>query len=164
MNRGYDASRYLDIVATVRKAVPGICLTTDLLVGFPGETEADFDETLRLVERVRYDGAYVFMYSPRPGTAAAALADDVPRHEKVRRLQTVAGRQREISLEINEKMVGAEKVALVEGLSAKNAGAYAARLSENKIVNFAGPGRVGEYVRLKITAASSWTLKGEPAP
>lgn len=164
MNRGYDLSRYLDIVSKVREAVPGICLTTDLLVGFPGETEADFDETLRAVEHVRYDSAYVFMYSSRPGTAAAALADDVPRAEKVRRLQAVAGRQRAISREINEKMVGAVETALVEGRSAKNIGEYAARLSENKIVNFAGESRIGTYARVKITKASSWTLKGEPAP
>jgi tRNA-2-methylthio-N6-dimethylallyladenosine synthase len=163
MNRGYDAGRYLDIVDKVRQAVPGICLTTDILVGFPGETEADFAATLALVERVRYDSAYVFMYSPRAGTAAAALADDVPRPEKVRRLQTVAARQRAIALEINERMVGDEKIALVEGASRKRAGEFAGRLSENKIVNFAGDARVGHYARLKITAASSWTLRGEPA-
>jgi tRNA-2-methylthio-N6-dimethylallyladenosine synthase len=164
MNRGYGAGRYLDIVARVRQAVPGICLTTDILVGFPGEKEDDFAETLAFVERVRYDSAYVFMYSPRAGTAAAALADDVPRSEKVRRLQTVGARQRAIALEINESMVGNEKSALVEGASRKTAREFAGRLSENKIVNFAGEARVGNYVRLKITGASSWTLRGEPAP
>jgi tRNA-2-methylthio-N6-dimethylallyladenosine synthase len=164
MNRDYDVSRYLDVVSKVRKAVPGICLTTDILVGFPGETEDDFEATLGVVERVRYDSAYVFMYSPRAGTAAAALADDVPRPEKVRRLQTVGARQRAIALEINEKMVGSEKLALVEGPSRKNAGEYAGRLSENKIVNFAGRARPGEFVRLEITEASSWTLRGEPVP
>jgi tRNA-2-methylthio-N6-dimethylallyladenosine synthase len=164
MNRGYDLSRYLDIVSGVRKAVPGICLTTDVLVGFPGETEDDFAATLGVVERVRYDSAYVFMYSPRAGTAAAALADDVPRPEKVRRLQTVGAGQRAIALEINEAMAGSERLALVEGPSRKKAGEYAGRLSENKIVNFAARARPGEFVRLKITGASSWTLRGEPAP
>jgi tRNA-2-methylthio-N6-dimethylallyladenosine synthase len=164
MNRDYDVSRYLDVVSKVRKAVPGICLTTDILVGFPGETEDDFEATLGVVERVRYDSAYVFMYSPRAGTAAAALADDVPRPEKVRRLQTVGARQRAIALEINEGMVGSEHRALVEGPSRKKAGEYAGRLSENKIVNFAGRARPGEFVRLKITEASSWTLRGELAP
>jgi tRNA-2-methylthio-N6-dimethylallyladenosine synthase len=164
MNRGYGAGRYVDIVDQVRQAVPGICLTTDILVGFPGETEKDFAATMALVERVRYDSAYVFMYSPRPGTAAAALADDVPRPEKVRRLQIVGARQRAIALEINERMVGEEKIALVEGASRKRAGEFAGRLSENKIVNFAGDARVGHYARLKITQASSWTLRGEPAP
>ncbi len=104
------------------------------------------------------------MYSPRAGTAAAALADDVPRPEKVRRLQTVGARQRAIALEINEKMVGSEKLALVEGPSRKNDSEYAGRLSENKIVNFAGRARPGEFVRLEITEASSWTLRGEPVP
>ena len=164
MNRDYNVRRYLDIVSAVRKAVPGICLTTDVLVGFPGETEDDFAATLGVVERVRYDSAYVFMYSPRAGTAAAALADDVPRPEKVRRLQAVGARQRAIALEINEGLVGSEKPALVEGLSRKMAGEFAGRLSENKIVNFAGRARPGEFVRLKITGASSWTLRGEPAP
>ncbi len=164
MNRGYDLGRYLDVVSAVRKAVPGICLTTDILVGFPGETEDDFAATLGVVERVRYDSAYVFMYSPRAGTAAAALADDVPRPEKVRRLQTVGARQRAIALEINEATVGSERLALVEGPSRKKAGDCAGRLSENKIVNFAGGARPGEFVRLKITGASSWTLRGEPAP
>ena len=164
MNRDYDVRRYLDIVSAVRKAVPGICLTTDVLVGFPGETEDDFAATLGVVERVRYDSAYVFMYSPRAGTAAAALADDVPRPDKVRRLQAVGARQRAIALEVNEGMVGSEKPALVEGPSRKKAGEHAGRLSENKIVNFAGRARPGEFVRLKITGASSWTLRGEPAP
>jgi tRNA-2-methylthio-N6-dimethylallyladenosine synthase len=164
MKRGYDLRHYLDIVSAVRKAVPGICLTTDVLVGFPGETESDFEATYDVVERVRYDSAYVFMYSPRAGTAAAALPDDVPRPEKVRRLERVAGRQRAIALKINEGMVGSEKAALVEGASRKKAGDYAGRLSENKIVNFAGNARPGEFVRVKITGASSWTLKGEPAP
>jgi tRNA-2-methylthio-N6-dimethylallyladenosine synthase len=164
MNRGYDVGRYLDIVDKVRQAVPGICMTTDILVGFPGETEDDFAATLNLVERVRYDSAYVFMYSPRAGTAAAALADDVPRPEKTRRLQTVGERQRAIALEINERMVGEEKIALVEGASRKRAGEFAGRLSENKIVNFGGDARIGYYARLKITGGSSWTLRGEPAP
>jgi tRNA-2-methylthio-N6-dimethylallyladenosine synthase len=164
MKRDYDVRRYLDVVSAVRKAVPGICLTTDVLVGFPGETEDDFAATFGAVERVRYDSAYVFMYSPRAGTAAAALADDVPRPEKVRRLQAVGARQRAIALEVNEGMVGSEEPALVEGPSRKKASEYAGRLSENKIVNFAGRARPGEFVRLKITGASSWTLKGEPAP
>jgi tRNA-2-methylthio-N6-dimethylallyladenosine synthase len=161
MNRGYDMNRYLDIAREVRKAVPGICLTTDLLVGFPGETEAAFEETYRAVEQIRFDSAYVFIYSRRPGTAAAALEDSVPRAEKVNRLQTLAARQRAISLEINRELIGEEKVALVEGPSAKNAGERAGRLSESKIVNFPGNARNGEFVAVKITAASSWTLRGE---
>jgi tRNA-2-methylthio-N6-dimethylallyladenosine synthase len=163
MNRGYDTTRYLDIVREVRKAVPGICLTTDLLVGFPGETEAAFEETHRAVEEIRFDSAYVFIYSSRPGTAAAALEDALPRAEKVSRLETLAARQRAISLEINRKLIGEEKAALVEGRSAKNAGERAGRLSENKIVNFPGNARKGELVAVKITAASSWTLRGEAA-
>ena len=161
MNRGYDMAHYDGVVSKVRAAVPGICLTTDLLVGFPGETEEDFEETFRAVERIRYDSAYVFIYSPRPGTAAAQLEDSVPREEKTRRLQAVGARQRAISLEINTGLVGREVDALVEGRSAKKAGEYAGRLSESKIVNFGGGAAVGEFVRVKISSASSWTLRGE---
>ncbi|NIT37322.1 MAG: tRNA (N6-isopentenyl adenosine(37)-C2)-methylthiotransferase MiaB [candidate division Zixibacteria bacterium] len=161
MNRGYDMNRYLDVVSKVREAVPGICLTTDLLVGFPGETEAAFEETYRALEEIRFDSAYVFIYSSRPGTAAAALEDALPRAEKVNRLQTLAARQRAISLEINRGLIGEETVALVEGRSAKNAGEHAGRLSESKIVNFGGKARAGEFIAVKITAASPWTLRGE---
>lgn len=164
MNRGYDLARYADVVARVRRAVPDLCLTTDLLVGFPGETEADFEATFRAVEDLRYDSAYVFLYSPRPGTAAAALADDVPRAEKVRRLQHLGARQRQIAREINEALIGQEKTALVEGRSKKAAGELAGRLSENKIVNFRGSAAPGEFVRVKLTTASSWTLRGEQVP
>ncbi|UCH79441.1 MAG: TRAM domain-containing protein, partial [Candidatus Coatesbacteria bacterium] len=164
MNRGYDLARYVDVVNRVRRAVPDICLTTDLLVGFPGETEADFEATYAAVEDLRYDSAYVFLYSPRPGTAAAALDDDVPRAEKVRRLQYLGARQREIAREINEALVGQEKTALVEGQSKKAAGELAGRLSENKIVNFRGSAAPGEFVRVKLTSASSWTLRGEQIP
>jgi tRNA-2-methylthio-N6-dimethylallyladenosine synthase len=112
---------------------------------------------------MRYDSAYIFVYSPRPGTAAAALADAVPRAEKIARLQALGARQREISREINVGLVGREVDALVEGRSAKKADEYAGRLSENKIVNFGGEAEVGEFVRVSITEASSWTLRGEPA-
>ncbi|HUU57228.1 MAG TPA: tRNA (N6-isopentenyl adenosine(37)-C2)-methylthiotransferase MiaB [bacterium] len=161
MNRGYDMAHYVDVVSKVRAAAPGICLTTDLLVGFPGETEADFERTFQAVERIRYDSAYIFFYSARPGTAASALEDSVPRDEKIRRLQAVGARQRAISLEINRGLVGREMSALVEGRSAKKTGEYAGRLSESKIVNFGGDAEVGEFVRVKISAASSWTLRGE---
>lgn len=161
MNRGYDMAHYVDVVAKVRSAVPGICLTTDLLVGFPGEMEKYFEETFGAVERMRYDSAYIFIYSPRAGTAAAALEDSVPREEKIRRLQAVGARQRAISLEINLGLVGREVEALVEGRSAKKAGEYAGRLSESKIVNFSGRAAVGEFARVKISSASSWTLRGE---
>jgi tRNA-2-methylthio-N6-dimethylallyladenosine synthase len=161
MNRGYDREHYLGVVDAVREAVPGICLTTDILVGFPDETEADFEETLTLVERVRYDSAYIFIYSPRPGTAAAKRPDAVPRPEKIRRLQTLGGRQREISREINEGLVDEVVTALVEGRSKKDARELAGRTSESKTVNFGGRGEPGELVRVKITGASSWTLRGE---
>ncbi len=164
MNRGYDMARYDEVVQMIRAAVPGVSLTTDLLVAFPGETDEDFVATLAAVERIRFDAAYTFMYSARPGTAAAARAETLDRPAKVRRLEAVAGRQREISYEINEKMVGEEKRVLVEGPSAKKAGEYAGRMSENKVVNFPGKCRPGDWVRVKITGASAWTLRGEPAP
>ncbi len=162
MNRGYDMDHYREVVAKVRAAVPGICLTTDFLVGFPAETEKDFEETLAAVDEIRFDSAYTFIYSPRPKTAAAALGDGVPRAEKVARLKEVVARQREISLAINEKLVGKVEKVLVEGRSARDADERAGRLSENKIVNFAAASRAGTWTRVRITAASSWTLRGEP--
>lgn len=163
MNRQYDFARFYEIVTALRRAVPGVCLTTDILVGFPGETEEDFLATLAAVEKVRFDSAYTFMYSVRPGTAAAALPDDVPRREKVRRLEVVAARQREIAAEINERLVGKETVVLVEGRSAKDPHEHAGRMSENKVVNFRGPYEVGDWARVRITRASAWTLRGAPA-
>ena len=161
MNRGYDLARYEEAVAALRAASPGVALTTDILVGFPGETEEDFRATVAAVERVGFDGAYTFIYSPRPGTAAGRRAETVDRPEKIRRLEAVARRQREISRALNEAMVGREEKVLVEGRSAKNAGDFAGRLSENKIVNCPGPARVGDWVSVRITGASVWGLRGE---
>jgi len=164
MNRRYAAGYYMDLLARARRALPGLCVTTDLLVGFPGETEKDFEETAAAVTAARFDSAYTFIYSPRPGTAAARLADDVPRPEKIRRLQDLVVRQKEISLARNREFVGQIKTALVEGRSAKDAAAYACRLSENKIANVAAPYRLGDWVRVRLTDASAWAFRGEPAP
>jgi len=163
MNRGYGAAEYAGKVAAARAALPDLCLTTDILVGFPGETEEDFAATLALAEDLRFDSAYTFIYSPRPGTAAAAWGDVVPRAEKVRRLQTLIAAQRDISLAINEALVGRTVDAYVEGHSTRNARELAARTGANKIINFAGDYEVGARVRVCVTGGSSWNLRGAPA-
>jgi len=161
MNRGYDLEHYKNVVAGLRRAVADVCLTTDLLVGFPGETRDDFELTLAAVEDIRFDSAYTFFYSARPGTAAAALAETLSRSEKVERLEVLARRQREISYELNRRLIGQERLALVEGASARDAGEFAGRISENKVVNFGGDAEVGGWKRVAVTGASAWALRGE---
>ncbi|UCE26870.1 MAG: tRNA (N6-isopentenyl adenosine(37)-C2)-methylthiotransferase MiaB [Candidatus Coatesbacteria bacterium] len=161
MNRGYTASDYVRLVDNIRKAVPGICLTTDVMVGFPTESEREFEKTLTLVKKIGFDGAYTFVYSPREGTAAAERPDDVPPEEKRRRITELIKAQREISLERNEGFVGREVVTLAEKLSRRADDETAGRISENKTVNFPGTYAPGEMLPVKITEASSWTLRGK---
>jgi tRNA-2-methylthio-N6-dimethylallyladenosine synthase len=161
MNRGYTAGRYVELVEAVRKAIPGICLTTDIMVGYPTETEKDFEDTLRLVKEIGFDGAYTFIYSPREGTAAAKRPDDVPPGEKRRRITELINVQREISLKKNNAFIGREVTALAEKPSRRTAGETAGRISENKTVNFPGIYVPGEVLCIRITGASSWTLRGD---
>lgn len=161
MNRGYTAAEYTAKIAAAREFIPGLCLTTDLLVGFPGEEEEDFEGTLAMVRDVRFDSAYTFIYSPRPGTAALKLGDPIPRTEKTRRLQTIIAAQRDISISINTALVGHTLDAYVEGRSARDQRECAGRTASNKIINFAGDYEAGARVRVRVTAASSWNLRGE---
>jgi tRNA-2-methylthio-N6-dimethylallyladenosine synthase len=160
MNRGYTTAEYLELVSAVRKAVPGICLTTDIMVGFPTETEREFEDTLEFVKEIRFDGAFTFVYSPREGTVAARSPDDVPAEEKRRRITELITLQREISIEKNAAFVGREVLALAEKPSRRKTGETAGRISENKTVNFPGTYAPGEMPRVLITEASSWTLRG----
>ena len=159
MNRGYTRAQYLGLVEKLRARVPGIALSTDLIVGFPGETVAEFEETVSLVETVRYDGAFMFKYSPRPGTAAAELDDDVPLDVKKARLARLLALQDEISLGKNRALIGRRIEVLVEGPSRKNAARHAGRTRCNRIAVFEPcPELVGELVAVEVLDATPHTL------
>ena len=164
MKRNYTAMEYRSIVRRLRVARPDISLSSDFIIGFPGETEADFQQTLKLVEDVRFDGSFSFIYSPRPGTPAANLRDESSYAEKLERLQRLQKRIQELSEEYSRAMVGSRQRVLVEGASRKDAAELAARTENNRVVNFAGPARlVGRYVEVEITAALPHSLRGRMA-
>ena len=145
MRRTYTRERYLDRVALIREHVPDAALTTDIIVGFPGETEADFAETLAVAEEVGYDGAFTFIFSPRRGTEAAALEDPVPHEEKVERMQRLVEVVQRRARERAQRFVGRTLEVLVEGTSRTDPSRLRGRTRHNKVVNFAGlaqPGRV----------------------
>jgi tRNA-2-methylthio-N6-dimethylallyladenosine synthase len=160
MRRTYDRERYLKLVAKLRDAIPGLALGTDIIVGFPGETEEDFQETLEVVEHVRYDSAYTFIYSPRRGTEAAELPDQIPdelKHERLERLVDVVQR---IAAERNAERVGSVEQVLVEGSSRTDATLLRGRTRGNVTVVFTGDAVPGELVDVEIAAATSTTLRG----
>jgi tRNA-2-methylthio-N6-dimethylallyladenosine synthase len=162
MKRAYTKASYLDKVSMVRDAIPGIAITTDIIVGFPGETEEDFRDTLDLAEEVRYDGAYTFQYSPRPMTEAAAFADQVPKEIVQQRYERLVALQERISFERNEESVGRTEEVLVEGISKKDAAKLTGRTRTNKLVHFPSDGAAeGTLLRVRITHAHSHHLDGE---
>ena len=162
MRRTYTRERYLDRVALIRGHVPDIALTTDVIVGFPGETEEDFEQTLSLCEQVGYDGAFTFVFSPRRGTAAAEITDGLVAHEdKVERMQRLVEVVQRRAAERAQRFVGRELDVLVEGTSRTDPSRLRGRSRHNKAVNFAGLARPGEIVPVLITGASSQTLTGE---
>jgi tRNA-2-methylthio-N6-dimethylallyladenosine synthase len=162
MRRGYSAAAYLEAVARLRDAVPTLALTTDVIVGFPGETEADFEATRRLMEAARFDNAFIFKYSPREGTPAAALEDDVPEPEKLRRNHVLLEDQDRRGQAINAGAVGQRVEVLAEGPSLRNPDRWAGRTTTNKIVIFEPrPGlAAGDRVELLIERAGPQTLYG----
>lgn len=163
MHRGYTREHFLNLVEDVRAGVPGIAITTDVMVGFPGETEAQFEETVDLFERVRFDGAYTFIYSPRPGTKAADWADQVPDAEKSRRLQKLSALQNRISREINEAQVGRVFEVLVDGQGEKP-GQLKGLSRQNKTVHFDGPeSLIGQRVDVVAEQGFMWGFLGRPA-
>lgn len=170
MAREYTREDYLDKIAYLRSVCPDISLSTDIIVGYPGETEADFQETLSLLSIVRYDSIYSFSYSRRPGTPAAAIEDDLPAEEKSRRLQLVQALQKEITAERMARMVGRTEQVLVEGLARMGNGQLCGRTGGNHTVNFAGPADgdaaalIGRIVPVRITQAKIHTLSGELVP
>lgn len=159
MNRGYTIEQYLQLVAKIRSAIPAASITTDLILGFPGETEQEFQETLDMVERVRFDAIYVFLYSPRPGTAAAVMPDQITGEVKKQRFTRLTEAQNEISLEINRVLVGQDWEVLVEGKSKTNPERWSGRTRTGKIVVFKGEGDLtGKIVEVAIDCAQTWNL------
>jgi tRNA-2-methylthio-N6-dimethylallyladenosine synthase len=161
MRRTYDRARFLDRVALLREHVPDCAITTDVIVGFPGETEADFAETLAVCEEVGFDGAFTFIFSPRRGTEAAALADDVPHEVKVERMERLVEVVQRRARERAQRFVGRELDVLVEGPSRTDPARLRGRTRHNKVVNFGGLAAPGEIVAVRIDGATSQTLAGE---
>jgi tRNA-2-methylthio-N6-dimethylallyladenosine synthase len=162
MRRTYDRARYLDRVAMIREHIPDAALTTDIIVGFPGETEEDFAETLELVEQVGYDGAFTFIFSPRRGTEAASIADGVVAHAvKVERMERLVELVQRSARERAERFVGRTLEVLVEGPSRTDPERLRGRTRHNKVVNFAGLASAGELTDVEIVGATSQTLSGE---
>lgn len=164
MNRHYTAEHYMELVEKLRSARPDIGITTDIIVGFPGETEAQFLETLELVKKVRYDSAYTFIYSPRTGTRAASYPDDTPPSVKSERLQALIRTQQQITSEILNSMVGREETVLIEGRSARDDAWVGGKTGRAIMVNMPGPDEtIGRMARVRITNAGKNTLRGEIA-
>ncbi|MCW2970532.1 MAG: modification enzyme MiaB family, partial [Solirubrobacterales bacterium] len=162
MRRTYDRARYLDRVALIREHVPDASLTTDIIVGFPGETEGDFAETLEVVEQVGYDGAFTFIFSPRRGTEAALIADGIVAHPvKVERMERLVEVVQRKARERAERFVGRSVEVLVEGSSRTDPDRLRGRTRHNKVVNFGGLAAPGELTEVDINAATSQTLSGE---
>ena len=161
MNRRYTREHYLQLLAQAREKVPEISFTTDIIVGFPGETEADFEDTLELIRQAQFDNAFTFKYNPRSGTAAAQIEDSVSPEEKQRRLEALIELQNEITLRQNRSHIGQVWPVLVESTSKKSAEKFRGRTDTNKIVIFpAGNFKIGDIVRVKINAAEGHTLFG----
>jgi tRNA-2-methylthio-N6-dimethylallyladenosine synthase len=160
MKRTYNRERYLDRVALIREHLPDAALTTDIIVGFPGETDAAFDETLEVVEEVGYDGAFTFVFSPRRGTAAAELPHHVPHAVKRERMQRLVEVVQRRARERAERFVGRSMEVLVEGPSRTDPARLRGRIRHNKTVNFDGTAAPGELVDVEITGATSTTLAG----
>jgi tRNA-2-methylthio-N6-dimethylallyladenosine synthase len=160
MRRTYGRERYLRLVDELRTAIPDLALTTDLIVGFPGETDGDFEETCSLVEEVAFDGAFTFVYSPRGGTEAAAMPNQLPDDVKRERIEQLVDVVQRVAAEQNARRVGLVEEVLVEGTSRTDASLLRGRTRRNTTVNFAGSAQAGELVPVRITASTSMTLQG----
>ena len=162
MKRGYTSLEYRSIVRKLRRVRPSICVSSDFIVGFPGESEADFEATLALVEDIRFDDSYSFIYSPRPGTPAAALPDDTPREVKLARLKRLQAMIDQQARAISGEMLDTVQRVLVEGPSRRNPAEMAGRSTNNRTVNFAGSADLaGSFIDVRITEALSHTLRAE---
>jgi tRNA-2-methylthio-N6-dimethylallyladenosine synthase len=164
MKRGHTALEYKSIIRRVRALRPDICVTSDFIVGFPGETEQDFEATMKLIDDIGFDNSFSFLYSPRPGTPAAELHDDTPHAIKAARLKRLQDRIMEQEALVAQAMLGTTQRALVEGVSKKDSQEMAARTDNNRVVNFRGkPELIGQFVEVKITQVVRHTLRGELA-
>jgi tRNA-2-methylthio-N6-dimethylallyladenosine synthase len=162
MKRGYTALEYRSIARRLRKAQPGLSLSSDFIVGFPGETEADFEATLALARELQFDGSFSFLYSPRPGTPAAELSDATPQAVKRERLQRLQALLEAQARAVSESMVGGRECVLVERPAKKGHGELAGRTANNRVVNFPGDATlVGRFADVRVTAALSHSLRGE---
>lgn len=162
MKRGYSALEYKSIIRKVRAVRPDISISSDFIIGFPGETDADFEATMKLVEDVNFDESFSFIYSPRPGTPAADLPDDTPHETKLARLYRLQEKIAQQAQAISQGMVGTSQRVLVEGPSKKNLDEFCGRTDNNRVVNFAAaPELVGHFINIRITAALSHSLRGE---
>ena len=162
MSRKYDRERYLELVKKIKTAIPNVSFTTDIIVGFPNETDEQFEETMTLYEEVGFDLAFTFIYSPREGTPAAKMVDNVPEEVKKARLQRLNERVNEYSNKFNKRFEGQIVEVLVEGESKKNPDVLAGYTPHSKLVNFRGPkSLVGQIVKVKIIQSKTWSLDGE---
>jgi len=164
MKRGYTALEYKSTIRKLRAARPDIVLSSDFIVGFPGETERDFGATIKLMEDVGFDASFSFVYSPRPGTPAAEMPDEVPHEVKAERLKRLQDLQNTQAQAMATNLIDSTQRVLVERISRKDAQELAGRMGNNRIVNFIGsPGMVGRFVNVKITGVWAYTLRGELA-
>lgn len=162
MKRGYTALEYKSIVRRLRAARPDICISSDFIVGFPGESDSDFEATMKLIDEVSFDVSFSFTYSPRPGTPASELSDDTSEEVKSARLRRLQVKIDELEQNVNRAMLGTMQRVLVEGLSKKDTQELAARTDNNRVVNFQGsPGMIGRFVDVRITEIVRHTLRGE---
>lgn len=161
MNRRYTSAQYLELVDYGRSLMPELVLTSDVIVGFPGETEEEFEDTIKLIEHVRYDALFTFIFSPRGGTPAAKMEDPTPKEEKNRRFDRLCEVQNRISLEIHQNYIGKTMLVLVDG---KDGDQLTARTEGGRLVRMHGDDAlIGQFVHAKITGCTTWSLVGELA-
>jgi tRNA-2-methylthio-N6-dimethylallyladenosine synthase len=164
MKRGHTVLEYKSVIRRVRAARPDICITSDFIVGFPGETEQDFELTLKLIDEVGFDNSFSYLYSPRPGTPAAEIRDDTPHDVKAARLKRLQDRLSSQEDAVGLSMLGSVQRVLVEGISKKDTLELAGRTDNNRVINFRGsPGMIGRFVEVSVTQVVRHTLRGELA-
>ena len=164
MKRGHTVLEYKSVIRRVRAARPDICITSDFIVGFPGETEQDFELTLKLIDEVGFDNSFSYLYSPRPGTPAAEIRDDTPHQVKAARLKRLQDRLSSQEDAVGLSMLGSMQRVLVEGISKKDTLELAGRTDNNRVINFRGsPGMIGRFVEVSVTQVVRHTLRGELA-
>jgi len=162
MKRGYTAMEYKSTIRKLRAIRPNLAMSSDFIVGFPGETEEDFQKMMKLIHEIRFDNSFSFIYSPRPGTPAANLPDDTPHEVKLHRLQQVQAAINQNITDISQERVGTIQRLLVEGISKRDSGELMGRTECNRVVNFPGPVRlIGHMIDVRITEARTYTLRGE---